>query len=198
MLGQMERGQPLDDGAAKQGQRQFDPPIVADGAHTLDETGGLEPLDELDRAVDLDEEALGEQRDAHRCSAVMRADSEHRLILGGRDPRGLGRFVAEREETAHVEPEVGQAAIVDGVEDAGGLVSPRSERVHRVENRKAKAGVSRRPMTLRRLHIRRNVGEGLLELVAKTLHRGDRCNGDQGSDQAVFDGSRGTRFAQTR
>src|SRR5688572_26545053 len=44
------------------------------------------------------------------------------------------------------------------------------------------------------LHGCRNVGEGLVELGAEAPHGGDRGNGDESGDKAIFDGG-GALFA---
>jgi hypothetical protein len=46
------------------------------------------------------------------------------------------------------------------------------------------------PLVQAALEVASDVVEGVVELVADALHRADRRNGDEGGNQAIFDGSR--------
>lgn len=94
------------------GQRQSGDPSVVIVECAFDESGSFRSIDELDRAVVLDEEMFRHVGDGRRFVARMPADRQQQLMLAWREP-GLRRLlIAPSQELPEAVAECEQIAVV--------------------------------------------------------------------------------------
>jgi len=107
----MGEGETREEAVAAPREPDEDLPAVGSVAMPPDEPAGLHPVDELDRAMVSDVQAVGDLADRRTAVRGQAADGQEELMLPRLEPRPAGDLFAEPEEPSELVPEPGERAV---------------------------------------------------------------------------------------
>ncbi len=99
--------------AAQRGQAQPDDPLVAPIGSTADQPGGFGSVDELDGAVVLEQEYLGDVSNGRPAPVLPAPNREQELVLRRGEPDRRGLFFAPVQEAAEAGAELEEPPVVN-------------------------------------------------------------------------------------
>lgn len=112
----MHLGKPHENARSLGSQAHADHAAVVLVFQALDQAGGLRPVDKAHGAVVAQEEVAGQVADGRPARVLVAADGQEELVLGGRQPGGLGLLGAPMKEPPEARPEQEQPLIL-GISD---------------------------------------------------------------------------------